>query len=88
MKPITDRELIDALGGPMEVLRRLGWPKHHGLQRVCNWQTRGIPYKHRLEHLAMWQEAGKIVLVHRQQKIPLPTYRERRQRAAAERLAA
>jgi len=83
---ISDRELIDALGGPMEVLKRLGWPVDHGLQRICNWSTRGIPYKVRLEHLDMWQQAAHIVLAHRHKKQPLPTYWVRRRAEAAARI--
>lgn len=84
---ITDRELIDALGGPMAVLRRLGLPRNYGLTRICNWRARGIPYKARLEYLDMWQEAGRIVLAHRHQKQPLPTYWQRRRQAAAGRIS-
>jgi hypothetical protein len=85
---ISDRELIDALGGPMAVLERLGWrDQPYGLQRLCNWRVRGIPYKARLEHLDMWKEAAQIVLAHRHQKLPLPTYWVRRRAAAAARIA-
>ncbi len=43
-----DRELIDRLGGPTSVARRLGlYPG--GVQRVSNWRVRGIPALMRLQ---------------------------------------
>jgi hypothetical protein len=45
----TDKEVIDALGGPAAVAEKLGYDKHGGVQRVQNWTTRGIPPKVRLE---------------------------------------
>lgn len=38
-----DSELIDQLGGPAEVARRLGFEMPKGTQRVQNWKYRGIP---------------------------------------------
>lgn len=38
-----DSELIDQLGGPAEVARRLGFAMPKGTQRVQNWKYRGIP---------------------------------------------
>jgi len=38
-----DSELIDRLGGPAEVARRLGFAMPKGTQRVQNWKYRGIP---------------------------------------------
>ena len=39
-----DAELIDRLGGPAEVARKLGFdPQAGGVQRVQNWKQRGIP---------------------------------------------
>lgn len=38
-----DAELIDRLGGPAEVARKLGFDASGGTQRVQNWKTRGIP---------------------------------------------
>ena len=38
-----DRKLIEALGGPTEVARLLGYQKFGGQQRVQNWLGRGIP---------------------------------------------
>jgi hypothetical protein len=88
MNNISDRELVDALGGPLAVVERLKLDTPFALQRVCNWQVRGIPSKVALEYLSMWQEAAHIVLSHRHQKKPLPTYRVRRRADAAARLAA
>lgn len=38
-----DSELIDSLGGPAEVARKLGFEMPGGTQRVHNWKYRGIP---------------------------------------------
>lgn len=38
-----DSELIDRLGGPAEVARKLGFDMPKGTQRVQNWKYRGIP---------------------------------------------
>lgn len=38
-----DAELIDSLGGPADVARRLGFEMPRGTQRVQNWKYRGIP---------------------------------------------
>lgn len=38
-----DAELIDSLGGPAEVARKLGFDMPKGTQRVQNWKYRGIP---------------------------------------------
>lgn len=38
-----DSELIDQLGGPAEVARKLGFEMPKGIQRVQNWKYRGIP---------------------------------------------
>lgn len=46
-----DAKLIKKLGGPTEVAKRLGLDKTAGaVQRVSNWQTRGIPAAVRLQH--------------------------------------
>lgn len=47
---MTDRELIESLGGPAKVARLLGLPTKGGVQRVHNWMTRGIPSKVKLEN--------------------------------------
>lgn len=45
----TDAQLIDRLGGPTAVAKRLGmWP--NGVARVSNWKRRGIPARVLLEH--------------------------------------
>ncbi|WP_083488032.1 hypothetical protein [Stenotrophomonas koreensis] len=38
-----DSELIEKLGGPANVARRLGFDMPGGTQRVQNWKYRGIP---------------------------------------------
>jgi hypothetical protein len=38
-----DRLLIEKLGGPAKVADLMGYEKHGGVQRVHNWQARGIP---------------------------------------------
>lgn len=38
-----DADLIDSLGGPANVARRLGFNQPGGTQRVQNWKYRGIP---------------------------------------------
>ena len=40
---MSDRQLIDDLGGPARVAELLGYRKNGGVQRVHNWRTRGIP---------------------------------------------
>ena len=45
----TDAELIDHLGGPTKVAKRLGmFP--NGVARVSNWKRRGIPARVLLEN--------------------------------------
>lgn len=46
---MNDRELIEELGGPARVAELLGYDKDGGVQRVCNWLTRGIPAAVKLE---------------------------------------
>ncbi|WP_285311213.1 hypothetical protein [Stenotrophomonas maltophilia] len=38
-----DSELIDKLGGPAKVAKKLGFEMPKGIQRVQNWKYRGIP---------------------------------------------
>ena len=38
-----DNELIDQLGGPTQLAKRLGLLKPGSVQRVQNWKKRGIP---------------------------------------------
>lgn len=49
-KPHPDAKLIEALGGPAALARRLGLNPDTGTQRVHNWKTRGIPALIRLNH--------------------------------------
>ena len=35
--------LIEAVGGPTELARRLGFDKHTGRQRVSMWRNNGVP---------------------------------------------
>jgi hypothetical protein len=49
-KPNPARTLIQSLGGPTRVAELLGYDKSKGgVQRVANWQKRGIPAEVRLE---------------------------------------
>lgn len=45
----ADRALIDKLGGPTAVARKLNLGVN-GAQRVGNWRARGIPPKVKLQH--------------------------------------
>lgn len=48
-KPNPARTLIQSLGGPTRVAELLGYDKQKGgVQRVANWQGRGIPAEVRL----------------------------------------
>lgn len=48
-KPNPARTLIQSLGGPTAVAELLGYDKQKGgVQRVANWQGRGIPAEVRL----------------------------------------
>lgn len=48
---MTDKELIEALGGPAKVARHLGYQGQKGICRVSMWKVRGIPAKVKLENL-------------------------------------
>ena len=50
MRAMTDAEIIQALGGPTVLARRLGLSTPDGSRRVHNWIKRGIPAKVRLEN--------------------------------------
>lgn len=50
MRPMTDSELIQALGGPTRVAELLGLSDRGAIQRVSNWKRRGIPPRMRLDH--------------------------------------
>lgn len=45
-----DSELIDQLGGPTALAKRLGLVKFGSVQRVQNWKKRGIPLAVKVEH--------------------------------------
>ena len=51
VKIMTDKELIEALGGPAKVARHLGYQGQKGICRVSMWKVRGIPAKVKLENL-------------------------------------
>lgn len=56
-----DAALIHALGGPRKVCELLGYDKRTGgVQRINNWLMRGIPYKIKLEHAALWMSARQV----------------------------
>lgn len=40
---MTDAEIIENLGGPTALAKRLKYEKLGGAQRVANWKKRGIP---------------------------------------------
>lgn len=45
----SESKIIDALGGPTEVAKKLGYKLPSGAARVSNWKKRGIPAKIKLE---------------------------------------
>lgn len=49
-KQHADADLIESLGGPAEVARKLGFDSRIGTQRVQNWKYRGIPEIERLRN--------------------------------------
>jgi hypothetical protein len=58
-----DAALIHALGGPRKVCELLGYDKRTGgVQRINNWLNRGIPYKVKLEHAALWMSAQQAAI--------------------------
>ncbi len=56
-KPHADWHLIQVLGGPAEVARRLGWKPSGGVQRIQNWKFRGIPEVIRLRRTDVFGRA-------------------------------
>jgi hypothetical protein len=46
----ADRSLIQSLGGPTQLAKRLGYQKPGSVQRVQNWTVRGIPPAVKLAH--------------------------------------
>lgn len=66
-----DAKLITALGGPRKVCELLGYDKRAGgVQRINNWLLRGIPYKVKLEHAALWLSARQAAAELPRQKAP------------------
>jgi hypothetical protein len=57
---MSDKEIIQSLGGPLKVCELLGYEKYPtGYQRVRNWMDRGIPAKVKLEHPNVFLKAHK-----------------------------
>ncbi|WP_042599294.1 hypothetical protein [Xanthomonas campestris] len=54
-----DAEVIDSLGGPASVARKLGFVMPGGTQRVQNWKYRGIPPYLRLVRADVFGPAPK-----------------------------
>lgn len=52
-------ELIKLLGGAAQVSRDLGFNPKSGVQRVHNWNERGIPPKVLLDHKAYFDKAQR-----------------------------
>jgi hypothetical protein len=48
-----DSQIIDNLGGPTALARRLGYGSG-GPQRVANWRRRGIPPRVKLDHAGVF----------------------------------
>lgn len=49
-----DSNLIDQLGGPTQLAKRLGMIKKGSVQRVQNWKKRGIPLAVKVEHAELF----------------------------------
>lgn len=47
---MSDKDLIERLGGPSAVAKLLGYESNGGPQRVHNWTKRGIPAAVKLAH--------------------------------------
>ena len=61
MKPHPARTLIQSLGGPTRVAELLGYDKRKGgVQRVANWQERGIPAEVRLARPDIFPLDGRL----------------------------
>lgn len=68
-----DAALIHALGGPRKVCELLGYDKRTGgVQRINNWLIRGIPYKVKLEHAALWMSAQQAAIESASRKAKKP----------------
>ena len=51
---LSDKELIEFLGGPAKVAELLGYDKDGGTQRVHNWITRGIPAQVKVDYQSIF----------------------------------
>ncbi len=56
MQSMNDEEIIRALGGPTAVARSLGLDTPSGSRRVHNWIKRGIPFRVKVEHKALFDK--------------------------------
>lgn len=56
----SDSALIDRLGGPAALARRLGFKKESGVQRVSNWRYRGIPAAVKLDNKSVFDELKNV----------------------------
>lgn len=54
-----DAVLIEALGGPAELARKLGYEERGAVQRVQNWKYRGIPELVRLKRADIFEGKPK-----------------------------
>lgn len=52
-----DKAVILHLGGPTKLADQLGFPRAGGVQRIVNWQERGIPAAVRLKHIDLFIKA-------------------------------
>lgn len=57
---MTDREIIAALGGPLEMATLLGYALPAGQWRVNNWVQRGIPARVKLARPDLLKLARRI----------------------------
>ena len=47
---MTDAQLIEFHGGPTKLAKKLGWNESRAIQRIHNWQSRGIPAAIKLKY--------------------------------------
>lgn len=59
MNAPTDKQIIEALGGVVEVASKLNIKSRHTVQA---WLERGIPAKYKIEdkHRALWRKGAKL----------------------------
>lgn len=59
----ADKALIEQLGGPTKLAEILGYDKlRGGVQRVQNWQKRGIPPRVKIDHAPIFLPESKSSL--------------------------